>query len=702
MAIMNFLRNRAGVIIVAVIGFAIVAFLLGDVLTYGTPFWARQQNQVGSINGQAIDYGEYRMHMDQSTEMYRQQMGGMLNPAMESWISEQVWSQFVSRELLKTEIEKIGLSVGTAELNDLVSGDNPSMQMLQYFGNPQTGELDRASINEFANQAKAQPQNSEMRMQWEMLLDNIVEDQLNQKYNNLVSNSVFVTSLEATEDYNQRNKLANFDYVLMDYDDVSDADVTITDADYREFYNENKALFVNQQETRGVEYVVFDASPVARDTALARERAGELVQQLSESTNDSLFAAVNSDTKYPFVFRKRGELSPTLDSLIFNASAGSTVGPVLSGNVFEMAKVVDSRQSPDSVKASHILLNPALEGGLAQAQAKADSIKQLIQQGESMVGLAIQFSSDEGSKFNGGELGTFARGMMVPEFENAAFDGRKGDIVIAQSQFGIHVINIEDQIGSSRVVKAAIVDKHIVTGRETRDSAYNQATRFFGQVSDNNFSETATEQGLITRQAENVTAMERTLNGTPAPRDLFRWAFEAKAGEVSDQIYDGEDTYIVARVTGVRKEGQLSLEDVKSDIEEPVRNRVKARQLMAQASEAGNGANSLGEIAGKLGKTTVSAENIVFANPIIPGVAQENAVVGTVFGLQPKSPSDPIRGNQGVYIVEVSGFVNPTPPTDLSAQRQQIQQGLSQRIFSGVFQALQDNAKITDNRARFY
>lgn len=704
MAIMNFLRNRAGVIIVAVIGFAIFAFLLGDVLTYGTPFWARQQNEVGSINGNSIDYGEFRTHMDQTTEMYRQQMGGALNPAMESWISEQVWSQFISRELLNSEIEKVGLAVGTSELNDLVSGESPSMQMLQYFGNPQTGQLDRAGLNEFAAQAKAQPRNSEMRMQWEMILDNIVEEKLNQKFNALVSNSVFVTSLEAVEDFNQRNKLANFDYVLLDYDDVADADATVADSDYREYYNENKALFVNRQETRSLEYVVFDASPVARDTALAAERAAELAQQLSESTTDSLFAAVNSDTKYPFVYRKRGELGPVLDSLIFSAPVGTTVGPVLTGSVFEMAKIIDARQSPDSVKASHILLNPTLEGGMVQAQAKADSIKQLIQQGESLVGLAIQYSTDEGSKFNGGELGTFARGMMVPEFENAAFDGKTGDVVIVQSRFGIHIIKIEQQIGSSRVVKAAIVDKHVVTGKETADLAYNQATQFFSQVNNNNnnFSEIATQHELIVRQAQHVSAMERSLNGVTAPRELFRWAFEADAGDVSDQIYDGENTYIVARLTSVRPEGQLPLEEIKSDIEAPVRNRVKARLLTAQVNEAANGATSLEQIAGKLGKAAVNTENIVLANPIIPGVAQESAVVGTVFGLQPQKPSAPIVGNQGVYVVQVSGFVNPTPPEDLTAQRLQMQQGMSQRIFSSVFQALQDNAKITDNRARFF
>lgn len=702
MAIMNFLRNRAGVIIVVVIGFAIFAFLLGDVLTYGTPFWARHQNQVGSIDGNSIDYSEFRMHMDQTTEMYRQQMGGALNPAMESWISEQVWSQFVSRELLNKEIEKIGLGVGTSELNDLVSGENPSMQMLQYFGNPQTGQLDRAYLNEFAAQAKAQPRNSEMRMQWETILDNIVEEKLNQKYNTLVSNSVYVTSLEALEDFSQRNKLANFDYVLLDYDDVADTDVTITDNDYREFYNENKSLFVNRRETRSLEYVVFDASPVARDTALARERAEELAQQLRESTTDSLFAAVNSDTKYPFVYRKRGELSPALDSLVFSAPIGTTVGPILTGSVFEMAKVIDARQSPDSVKASHILLNPSLEGGLVQARAKADSIKQLIQDGESMAGLAIQFSSDEGSKFNGGELGTFARGMMVPEFENAAFDGKPGDVAIVQSRFGIHIIKIEQQIGSSRVVKAAIVDKQVVSGKETADLAYSQATQFFSAINGDNFSEVATDQNLVVRRADHVGAMERSLNGLIAPRDLFRWAFEAEAGDISDQIYDGDDAYIVARVVSVRPEGQLSLEQVKADIEDEVRNRVKARLLTEKVKEAANGATSLQQIAGKLGKEPVSTENIVFANPIIPGVAQESAVVGTVFGLQPQTPSDPIVGNQGVYVVQVSGFVNPTPPEDITAQRQQMQQGWSQRIFSDVFQALQDNADITDNRVRFF
>ncbi len=700
---MNYLRNRAGVVIVVFIGFAIVAFLLGDIINYGTPFWARHQNQVGAINGEGIDINDFNAQVDQTSEMFRQQMGGgTLNPQMKSWAVQQVWGQYLNRELLSGEVERIGLSVGKTELNDLVRGDNPSMQIQQAFRNPQTGQYDPSQLNNFVSQVGTLPAGHEARGQWEALLQNVIDERLSAKYTSLINNSVYVTTLEATEEYNQRNKLANFEYVLLDYDSVSDSAVTISEQDYKEYYNENKGVFKNPEETRSLEYVVFDASPIAQDTARVRSAIEELRAQLAESTTDSLFAAVNSETKHPYIFRKEGEFGPALDTLVFRAPVGTTVGPVLTNGRFEIAKIVETKVGPDSVKASHILLNPAMEGGIDKAKAKADSIKGLIEKGDSFAALAIQFSSDEGSKIEGGSLGTFGRGRMVPAFENAAFDARKGDVVIATSQFGIHIIKVEDQLGSSRVVKAAVVDKQVNSGTETMEAAYNKATQFFGAINKNNFQEVASQQGVAVLKADNITAMETMLMGTEVPRELVRWAFDADRGDVTDKVYESDTKYVVARLTGIRKKGQLPLEAVKADMESAVRNRVKAKQLIAQAEAAAQGANSIAQIGEKLQKTPVSAENIVFANPVIPGVAQENTVVGTVFGLQPKQPSRPIRGSQGVYVVEVSGFVNPAAPTDLNTQRRQLTQSLSQRTWSLAFRALQDKADIVDNRARFF
>jgi len=703
MGFMNYLRNRAGVVIVVFIGFAIFAFLLGDVINYGTPFWARHQNQVGSINGEAIDINAFNAQVEQTSEMFRQQMGGgTLSPQMKSYAVQQVWGQYLNRELLRSEVERIGLTVGKTELNELVQGDNPSMQIQQAFRNPQTGQFDRGQLSTFISQVGTLPAGHEAHAQWDALLQSVIDEQLSVKYTNLINNSVYVTTLEANEEHNQRNKLANFEYVLLDYESVPDSAVTISEQDFKDYYNENKGVFKNEEETRNLEYVVFDASPTAQDTARVKSTIDELKAQLAESTTDSLFAAVNSDTKYPFIFRKQGEFSPALDTLLFRAPVGTTVGPVLSNGRFEIAKVIETKVGPDSVKASHILLNPATEGGMDKAKAKADSIKGLIEKGDSFAALAVQFSVDEGSKINGGELGTFGRGMMVPAFENAAFDAKKGDVVIATSQFGIHIIKVENQIGSSRVVKAAVIDKQITSGKETMNAAYAKATQFFGALNKSNFQEVATQQNVPVLKADNVTSLETMLMGTEVPRELVRWAFEADKGDVSDKIYESDTKYIVARVTGIREKGQLPLEAVKNEIEPIVRNRVKAKKLIAQANEASNGATSLAQIGEKLGKSPVSAENIVFANPVIPGVAQENAVVGTVFGLQPKQPSKPIRGSQGVYVVEVTGFVNPEALADVDAQKKQMTQTRAQRTWSRVFRALQDKADIVDNRGRFF
>jgi len=701
MGLMSYLRNRAGLML-GVMGVAIIAFLLGDAIRTGTPFWAAHQNQVGNINGESISYQEFNQQVDQTAEMFKQQMGGgSLTPQMKTYAVQQVWNQYVTREILKQEIEKIGLTVGKNELNDLVSGPNPSYQIQQAFANPQTGQFDRAQLANFIAQV-ATAGNAQAAAQWEALLEAVKDERLSTKYSNLLSNSVYVTSLEANDDYIQRNKLANFKYVLLDYASIKDADVKLTDADYNEYYKENKNLFKNAEETRAVEYAIFDGRPTAKDSTFAQENILKLKNELIASTNDSLFASINSDTKYPFTYLKKGQLNPALDSVLFNAAVGSTVGPFLSNGTYEIAKVSDARFSPDSVKAAHILLNIDEEGGQAKALAKADSIKNLILKGDSFSALAVQFSVDQGSKINGGDLGTFSRGRMVPEFENAVFNGKKGDVLVVNSQFGVHIIKIENQIGNSRVVKAAIVNKAITSGKETLNAAYSKANEFLTAVNSDNFAETAKKTGVKLQEAKNVLGMDNAFDANEVPRELVKWVFEAKKGEVTERIFETENTYIVAKVTGINPKGILPLEAVKSDIEPQVRNLVKARSLQEKANAALAGASSIDQVAQKLGKSAVDVENVVLANPVIPGVSLENAVVGTIFGLQPNKPSKSIKGNQGVFVVQVKSFVNPAGTTDINAQKKQMLAGKAQRSWASIFRALQDKADIIDNRVKFF
>ena len=701
MGLMGFLRNKAGVILTAAMAIAILAFLLGDVVRGGAPFWARHQNRVGEVNGTEIEYPAFSQQVEQAEEMFKQQMGGAVTPQMRTYAVQQVWNQFLSREILRKEIEKIGLTVGSKELNDLVQGPNPSAQIVQAFTDPQTGQFNRGQLSTFISQINTVG-NQAMADQWETLLEGVKEERLSSKYGELLSNSVYVTSLEANEEYQERNKLANFKYILLDYASVKDAEAKVTDADFQEYYNEHKNMFRTQEETRAIQYVTVDAKPLAKDSLAVKETINKLKQDLIVAKDDSLFASINSDNKYPFTYMKKGQLSPSLDSVVFNVAAGTTVGPFLSNGAYEIAKVVSTVVGPDSVKASHILLDATAEGGVDKAFAKADSIKGLIQKGDNFAALAVQFSNDPGSKANGGELGTFTRGRMLPEFEKAVFEGKTGDIKVVKTQYGVHIIKIEKQIGTAKYAKVAIIDKVMNSGKETLNNAHSKATAFLSAATAQNFAQEAKKLGLEARTASRVTAMDNVLDGTEAPRDLIKWAFEAKKGDISDKVFETETSYILASLVDVQPKGVLSLDAVKKDIEPAVKNKVKAKVLKERFAKALAGASSIDQVAQKVGKSAIHVENVVFANPVIPGVALENAVVGTVFGLQPNKPSKAIEGNTGVYVVQVNGFTNPSAISDINGQKKQMLAAKAQRAWGSIFRALQDKAEIIDNRVKFF
>jgi len=698
MGIMSFLRNRAGLLIGA-IGLAIVAFLIGDAVRTGSAFWASDRNKVGEVAGEAIEAETFRAKVEQNEANFRQQMGGTLNPQMSAYVVENTWNQTVSEILLDKEVKRLGIEVGPTELNDMLFGKNPHPQVVQTFGNPQTGAFDKSQLTTFINNLKGPSSNPQIKEQWENFLAGLRRDRIYQKYTNLVKNSIYVTSLEAREDYNNRNKLANFTYVTLPYASIPDNKVTLTDGDYQSYYDENKNLFKNKEETRTFEYLVFDARPSAADSAAIRTGVTKLANDFRATSNDSLFVSVNADTKTPISFVKKGQLEPALDSLVFKSPVGTVVGPVFTGSAFKLAKITDLRNSPDSVKASHILINPATEGGIAKAKAKADSIYNLIKGGASFAELSSKFGTDA-SKDKGGDLGTFGRGAMIPAFEEAVFNGKPGDLKVITTQFGVHVIRIDKQVGSSLVAKVAVVDKAIHASNQTQQSAYGKASTFLSSVNDAKaFDEKVAAEKLNKLTAESITSSQSSIPGLDNPRELVRWAYQADEGDVTDKVYELGNSFVVAKLSDIREKGILPVDKVKKQIEAAVRNRVKAKQLSEQLASAGS---SINQVAQKVGKPATPVQNVVFANPIIPGVAQENKVIGTVFGLQPNKLSKPITGEQGVYVVVVNSFSAPAPLTNTVNQKQQIAQSVKQKAQSGVFEVLREKAEIKDNRSRFY
>ena len=703
MGIMSFLRNRAGIIIILAIGFAIIAFLAGDVIKYGGPSWNGNQSEVGKVAGESIDIQDFNKKVEANTANFRQQMGGTLNPQMTAYVIENTWNQAVSQILMEKEIRRLDLQVtGNELMNDMVLGKTPDPQIVQYFGDPKTGQVDRTKLNEFLVNVKNQDPNSEMRQQWVAFLASLRQNRLTQKYNSLVKNSLYVTSLEAKEDHNQRNKLANFKYVLLDFASLPDGEVKLTEEDYKSYYNENKFRYKITEEARTFEYITFDANPSKSDSLEVKSKVYKLVAEFRDTINDSLFVSINSDSKSPISYVSKGKLDPSLDSLVFSASAGQIVGPVFSNGSYKFAKILDIKVGPDSVKASHILINPTTEGGIDKAKAKADSIRNLILKGGSFAELATKFGTD-GSKDKNGELGTFARGAMVPAFEDAVFNGKTGDLKVITTQFGVHVIKINDQIGSSRVAKVAVIDKALVSSNKTQQEAYSKATSFLS-VADNSkkFDEQIKQSGYNKLLAENIPASQSTIPGVESPREIIRWAFKADVGDVSNQVFEADNKFVIAKLTDIRKVGTLPLDKVKIEIEPIVRKEVKAKMLADKMEKAIAGSSTIEQVGQKLRKPVMPVQNIVFANPIIPGTGQENKLVGAIFGSPIRKVSKTIKGESGVYVFSVESFTNPAPLTNAFKQKEQIAQNIIQRASNETFKALKEKAEIKDNRVKFF
>ncbi|WP_262512198.1 peptidylprolyl isomerase [Mucilaginibacter conchicola] len=697
---MSYLRDRMGKILAVVIGLALLAFVAGEVIHTGSSFLRGDATTVAEVNGEKIDYKDFSQRIETSTEQFKQQYNQPLTPQVTDYIQSTTWNQLLTGILLKKEIERLGLVVGDAETASMITGNNPDQQIQSQFMD-ESGKFDKAKLNQFLTYINSGKVPAAEFERWGQFVKNVIDSKRQQKYVALVSNGLYVNSLEAQDDYTDKNKLANFKYTVLDYASIPDNKITLTDDDYNTYYNEHKGLFKNPEETRSFDYVSFNAAPSKQDSAAIKDQVEKLAASFKASTNDSLFVQINAETKAPLVFAKKGQLEPKLDSVMFTAEKGAIYGPYLAGGKYKIAKLIDSKVGPDSVKARHILLNPATEGGMDKAVAKADSLKKLIQGGKSFDELAKTYSIDKNSAVKGGDLGTFGRGAMIPAFEDAAFDGKAGDLVVVKSQYGVHLLNIESQKGSSKVVKVAVVDKSLAPSSETQNAVYAKAQQFLSTANSENFAAQAKKAGLTVKSSDDVTGVASSLIGLDNARPVVKWAFGADKGAVSDQVFAVGDQYIVARLSNIKPQGALPLDAVKKQIAPAVLVDVKGKQLAEKFQAALSGATSIDQVAQKAGSKVVPVQNIVFANPVIPGSSAEFKLVGSIFGSQPNKLSAPVKGQSGVYVYVVESFANPAALTNTVREKQQLSQALAQRTPGSVLDALKDKANVKDNRAKF-
>lgn len=705
MAVISKIRSYSGLLI-AVIGIALAAFVLGDFLGYGP--MRTQRSNIGKVEGSQISYLEFERRVTEHTDNWRAQTGiQQLGQREQFQIRQDVWNQMLHEALLNQELERLGIEITSQELYDMVHGADPHPWIVSSFTDPATGEYDpQQVINFLQNFDFLDPA---IRNQWIMLEQHIKRERQENKYFTLIRKGFYIPQTMAGRDFSERNTTADIRYAYVPFHSIPDGEVQVSDRELRRVYDQNKHLF-RSEATRSIEYVAFPVFPTEEDREALRRELLELRDELETTEDIPGFINAVSDTRFNPRYLSRDEVSPEVEEALFNASPGTIHGPYVEDNRFVLAKLNDVQNRPDSMRANHILIAYTGARGSAQdirrspeaARQKADSILQVVRRNPGrFAALAEELSDDPSAAMNQGELGWFRDGDMVPEFNEAVVGGNVNSFVQAETAFGFHVIQITGKSPAVRKVQLAQLTRDIEPSSRTYQMVFGQASNFASRLRQTrDFDETTSELGLSKRVVENIRPMDASIPGIENPREIIRWAFDRNTREGNfSRIFDIDGRFIIATVTDITEEGIPSLEDIREEIMAIALRDKKYNQIATRMLQQNS---NLEAIAAEFNTEVMEAEDITFTTVNLPGTGAEPRVVGAVFALPVNTLSQPIKGNNGVFVAEVVRRDEPVVPQDLEPTRRQLRTAFANRVQFEVFQALRNNADIEDNRSEFY
>lgn len=304
---MEKMRNSTGVILWVLIGSFGLLWVLSDV----NFFEAMQAgpSSLGSVNGDKISNEEYQSRIQYYSNAYSQQTGNSLTPEMRAFYETQAWDELVNSRLLRQKMDELGITVSDQEVLDMVYGDNPAPVIRQNFTR-EDGTIDRAAVQQVLSSSEFSQQAVALEMQ-------LREQRRQQKLNNYISAGLQITEGEVEREFVKNNSTANVNYIRFPYSEVTEQQLEISDAELRDYYNNNKERY-SRDESYRIKYVTFSKLPTASDTTQIMEDIRELREPFANAQNDSLFLTrQGSSTAYRNAFVSvddiREDYSPVLD-----------------------------------------------------------------------------------------------------------------------------------------------------------------------------------------------------------------------------------------------------------------------------------------------------------------------------------------------------------------------------------------------------
>lgn len=690
------IRQRFGVVLIFLIALAIVAFLVMDVTSNNNSLFNRNPNTAGSVDGIEIDNRSYSNRVTQELEAYRwSQQTNEVPEQQKAQLNKQAWEQYVNQLLVQSRARRLGIVITSSEMEELFFGSNihPALRQQPDFQNPETGQFD---VNRVIQKYQSLSTLSEAEANWwRYLEDRILEDRYYTKYSSLIKKAVYTPTWMAEEQYQIRNKTVDFNYVQVPYSSVGDGEVEVTDKDIQQYLKDNAAEY-EQKETRTVEYVTFDIIPSTADTQRVMDFMVEMKPRFENTESDSVFVNIHSDQRFDPRYYSREEMTGSMVDTFFNMEPDSMIGPYYEDGQIKIAKLLDRRMVPDSAYIRHIFLGARSFQDLQDKLSMADSLKTVLENGEaSFDTLAKNLSDDTRTGANGGVIGWVKPGNLPIEIDLGTFyKNEEGDLFVAQSQSGAHIVRIDTAKAVKEGAKVAFLTKTIDASMETVNEAYEEAVQFANEHRTDELFEEA-KQNYNVRVDNDVKAGDFSVDGLTSGRDLVVWAFNAEEGDVttsSADIINVNSKYVVAHLANITPEGLPSVDDVRGEITAILTQEKKAEQLKERIGQPG----ALQGIAAQFGTTVQTATGRNFTSVTL-ATSNEPKVVGLALGTGTGNVGGPVAGNAGVYLVKVTAET-PAQDTDMNFQKQQMRRSNELAVDQMLLQSLKDQADVKDQR----
>ena len=691
MGAMNTLRENTGVILwILVLSFGVI-WTLQDSNVFDAV--NRPSQNAASVNGTPITNQEYNNAVDQQRQQLQQQVQGDVTSQMQQMARQRAYEQLVNNALLEQEMERLGISVTDAEVEDMVFGENPHPLIRQQFADS-TGRINYQLLQNMAQNPQANPQFLQME-------NYLRKQRRQQKMGSLIQSTVRVSQEDVEEYYWRQNATASAEYVALRYAAVPDDSISVSDSDLQTYYDENRDDF-QREKTLTLDYVTLPKTPTAEDTAAVLSDLENLRPRFAEAEQDSLFLEQNaSERTFNASYQTPDQLDEAVANVVYeDPSSGRVAGPVTGGGMAHLVKILDTQPADGAfVHASHILLES--ETDAPDLRQRLVSIRDSIASGTASFDEMARRYSDDPSAEDGGDLGWFGEGQMTDAFDRAAFDASPGELVgPVQSEFGYHLIRVHQQ--ADQAVQIADLAFSLTPSQSslTDKQTTLEDIAFYAEEEGSSFQQEAQRRDLEVQQVQ-AQADQSSVPGLGQSPGLSSFMESAESGQISEVI-EFQDKFAVLRVEEIQPEGYRPFEEVRAQIRPQVELR-KKREVQRRRMQRALQANGFEQLPQVLNTQLRTQSGLSFTTQTVPGLGRDPTFAGTVFGLDEGETSGVVTGENAAFVVRVTG--KEEPPELTTTQRRQIRQKLlkqrQQQVSKQWLAALKEDASIEDMRQEF-